>query len=258
MKNYLYIALILLCSCNKPLKITVLSDVSHGANTIIFDNKDTLVTSKSVDSVFLSPRHYHTFTINHSKSQNFFIYEKGGILNTIHKEFIVLQTAFETEEGEGSAGLFSFEIPQESYVLIDSFIVCKKLFQVGDSAKLKEIVDSISIRKNGNYKPPIDKRFPSETAEYDASTFVNGFKKIGNQELFVERFWDYDFGDSIPDKIKLRVRDSDLKYKNKVDKTFITYADSFLLFAKMSKKDYFVIDVRYLLRNHSGNHKKGR
>lgn len=250
MKNYVYILALLLCSCNKPLKITVISNITSGPNTIIFDNKDTLTTSKNIDSIFLSPYKRHTFKINNMKPQEFTLADKEGLLNIAKKEFIVLQLEYENEDGEGSEfGLA--EINLDSYVLIDSFVVCNKAFEkeLMDKIKLKSIVDSLKIRKNGNYKPPLDERFPSDVEEYDNSESVNGFKKIGNKDLFITKFWDYNLGDSIPDKISTRVKKSNQNYRNSVKKTFISFADDFLLFARMSPKDYYVVDVRPLLKH---------
>jgi len=250
MKNYLIILIVLLCSCNKPLKVTVISDINSGPNTIIFDDKDTLITSRTIDSIFLSPYKRHTFKINNSKLQDFIVKDKEGLLNIAKKEFVVIQTEYENQNGEGNK-FGVMEINLDSYVLIDSFVVCKKAFEkeLMDKTKLKTIVDSLKIRKNGNYKPPIDERFPSDVEEYDNSESVNGFKKIGNRDLFIKKFWDYNFEDSIPSEIKIRVSESNLNYKNKVRKTFITFADEFLLFARTSKKKYFTIDVRNLLRS---------
>jgi len=250
MKNYIYILAVLLCSCNKPLKITVISNITTGPNIIVFDNKDTLITNKTIDSIFLSPYKRHTFKINSTNPQEFILADKEGVLNIAKKEFIVLQTEYENEDGEGTEfGLL--EINLDSYVLIDSFVVCKKAFEkeLLDKTKLKTIVDSLKIRKNGNYKPPLDERFPSDVEEYDNSESVNGFKKIGNKDLFITKFWDYNFGDSIPDKISIRVRKSNKNYRNNVKKTFITLADDFLLFAKKSNKSYYMVDVRNLLKD---------
>lgn len=250
MKNCIYILALILCSCNKPLKITVISNITSGPNTIIFDDKDTLITDKAIDSIFLSPYKLHTFKINNIKPQEFTLADKEGILNIAKKEFIVLQTEYENEDGKGSEfGLL--EINLDSYVLIDSFVVCKKVFEkaLTDKKKLKTIVDSLKIRKNGNYKPPFDERFPSDVEEYDNSESVNGFKKIGNKDLFITKFWDYNFGDSIPDKINIRVKKGNQNYRNSVKKTFISFADNFLLFAKISNKNYYVVDVRDYLKN---------
>lgn len=251
MKNYFYVLIILLCSCSKTVKVTVISNVTSGPSTIIFDNKDTLITGKSIDSIYLSSYKLHTFTVNHGGPQEFRLNNKGGILNLARKEFIVLQAGFENEGGKRND--FEFEMRQESYVLIDSFIVCKKAFEITDQTKLKTIVNYIRFRKNGNYKPPLDKRSPEEIEKYDVSESVNYFKKIGNKELFIEQFWDYNLGDSIPDSIQVLVSKRDLKYKNTVNKTFVTFADNFLLLARMSKKDYYVVDVRDLLKDKIAN-----
>lgn len=76
MKNFIFILVILLSSCQKPLKITV---VNSGQNIIIFDNKDTLNTNKSVNSIFLSPYNEHSYSINNSKPQSFRLFDREGI-----------------------------------------------------------------------------------------------------------------------------------------------------------------------------------
>lgn len=253
MKYYLYLLIILLCSCRSPLKVTVISDVTEGPNTIIFDNKDTLITNKTVDSIFLSPFRNHQFTVNNGKPQDFFLRHDEGMLNLTKREFVVLQTEYENEEGEDGQGLFSHEIHMEKYVLIDSFIIGDQGINLKNRVPLKEIVDSLKFRKNGNFQPLLDKRFPTDVDDYDRSEEVDGFKKIGNKELFIKKYWDYNIGDSIPGSIKVRIRESDLKYKNNVRKTFITFADNFLFFARMSKKKYYVVDVRDLLKDKVGH-----
>lgn len=256
MKNYLYLLIILLCACKKPLKVTVISDVSAGPNTIIFDERDTLVTNKPIDTILLSPFKKHVFTVNNSKPQDFFLRDTEGILNLAKKDFVVVAIKYENEGG--TEYRFPGSFTMDSYVLIDSFIVCDKAFKVNLKTTLKAIVDSAKVRKNGNYYPLLDQKFSPDREVYDGTEEVNGFKKIGNNTLFIKKFWDYNLGDSIPEEIKVKVRKSDLKYKESLKKTFITFAEDFLFMAKMSKKTYAVVDVRDLLKGKDENNKKLR
>jgi len=253
MKNYIFILATLLYSCTKPLNITVVTNITSGPNTIIFDDKDTLIANKPASSIFLSPYKEHSYSINNSKPQNFRLFDREGILNIARKEFVILQTRYESVNEEGVA-LDMYEFTMTSYMLIDSFLVCHKGSEITDKAKLKTLVDSIKVSKNGNYKDPIAERFRA-LEDYDNSEEVNNFKKIGNKDLFIPKFWDYNLGDTIPEEIKVRESKERLKYKRNVKKNFIIFADDFLAFAKLSK-DYSVVNVRDLLRAKIDNRKK--
>jgi hypothetical protein len=241
-----FTAFLTIISCqSEPIKIKIVGMKNSISDTVIFDSKDTIVTNGVLDSIFLAPYKNHTFTINKSQPVEFRVNNKEGILNIYNNEFIVYNIDYKKDGHEGDKyGLT--EIPLSHFVLIDSFLVFEKKFEneLNDIKKYNAVIDTIITKKNGNYKAVFDERQRLIEGDYDTSKMVIGFKKIGRDNIFIEKFWDYDINEKIPEEIQVRINSDSKDYNQKRTQNAIVLASDFLRNAKIWKSEFTVIDVR--------------
>lgn len=246
---FIFITLIMSCQGN-TVKVKIIGSKNPTSDTLIFDSNDTIIMNSSLDSIFLASNRRHTFTINNSKPTSFFVNGKEGILNIYKNEFVVFNVDYKKEGSLGNRTGFG-EIELSYFVLIDSFLVGKKKFEteLKDIKTFNEIIDTISVKKNGNYKSIINERFRIVEGDYDSSNeMLTGFKKIGKDNLFIEKFWNYDINERIPEELSVQVRDEDKEYDQSLTKSAIVLANDFLANAKIWTSEFIVIDVRDDLR----------
>jgi hypothetical protein len=249
MKLLIFTVLFCLFSCQEKLKIKIIGMKNTTSDTLIFNSKDTVITHGVLDSVFLDAHEKHLFTINNSKPIKFQTFAKEGMLNINNSEFIILNVDFKSD-GKETDPFDAGEINLSSFVMIDSFLICKKIFEneVKDPKILNEVIDSISVKKNGNYRTYMSERERRFDDDYDTSEYVSGFKKIGNN-LFIEKFWDYDINQKIPEEISVQTRsDNTSNYVQKRTKNAIVFAKDFLRYAIIMKSEYSVTDIRSQLK----------
>jgi len=240
----LMIFIFLLACEREKINIKIIGD--NKANTIIFDSKDTIVTNSFLDSIMLTSYQNHEFTINNSAPIKFKLSNKEGILNINKSEFILFNVEF-TSEGTETDPMEIGQIEFSSYVVIDSFLICKKRFEseLKDFSKLNLIIDSISVSKNGNYKTPLYDHDYSSYYDQDITAPFSGFKKIGANNIFIEKCWDYDLNQKIPEEISIQTRnDNASNYSQKRKKIAIVMAKDFLKYATIMTSDYTVTDIR--------------
>ncbi|MBS7253198.1 hypothetical protein [Flavobacterium branchiicola] len=252
--NLSFLIIILICtlSCEKDkLKMQIVGN--NKSDTLIFDSKDTLITHGILDSIMLTSYASHEFTINNSKPIKFKLSNKDGILNTSKNEFILMDIEF-ASEGTEMDPMEIGKIEFSSYVLIDSFLICKKRFEneLKDPIKLNMIIDTISVSKNGNYTTTDYERDYSSQYDETISAPFSGFKKIGSQNIFIEKVWDYDLNQKIPEEISVQTRsDAANNYVQKRNKTTIVIAKDFLKYATIMVSEYSVIDIKEHLKGKS-------
>jgi len=247
MNKLLLLFVVLFTSCTqKDLAIIIVNDDSKVAKTIVFDEKDTLVTNQLIDTIHLSPYQKHTFKINNGTPSTFTLANKDGILNIGKKQFVVTSIQYATD---GDQPFFMGEVERINYILIDSFLVCKKGAErtLDSPAKIREILDSIVIRKNGNYTPLISEKERYIAGDYDTDDTVFGIKKIGKDNLFIERFWDFGLYEEIPETVSGSVQKDYKNYKHKLKKQAIFFGSDFLESAKKTWSQFMAIDVRNIL-----------
>ncbi len=237
------------CGRNKP-KITIVG--SNKSDTLIFNSEDTLITHGVLDTIRLSSNRNHEVTINGSKPLKFRVSNKDGILNTAKNEFILLSVEFQSDGTEANP-MEELEIHADSYVKIDSFLICKKRFEkeLQDINKLNLVIDSISLSKNGNYKTAFDEYDYSSYYDEDLTATFYGFKKIGASNIFIEKTWDYDLNEEIPERIVVETSNKNYNPKNyitKTDKTAIVMAKSFLRYATINISEFAVININEQLK----------
>lgn len=252
--SFLIIILISTFSCEKQkLRIKIVGN--NKSDTLIFDSKDTLITHGILDSIMLTSYANHELTINNSKPIKFKLSNKDGILNIGKNEFVLIDIEF-SSEGTDMDPMEIGKMEFSSYVLIDSFLICKKRFEneLKDPLKLNMIIDSISVTKNGNYTTPYYERDYSCDYDETISAPFSGFKKIGSENIFIEKIWDYDLNQNIPEQISIQKRsDATDSYVQKRNKITIVMAEDFLKYATIMVSEYTVFDIREYLKKKSKN-----
>ncbi|MRX70216.1 hypothetical protein SAMN06265349_101783 [Flavobacterium resistens] len=251
LNSLIIIFFISLVSCRRDNpKITI---VGNGkSDTLIFNSEDTLITHGVLDTIRLSSYSNHEVTINGSKPLKFRVSDKDGILNTSKNEFILFNVEFQSDGTEANP-MEALEIHADSYVKIDSFLICKKIFEkeLQDTNKLNLVLDSIAVSKNGNYKTSYHDRDYSSYYDEDLTASFYGFKKIGASNIFIEKTWDYDLNEEIPEEISVQTSNNNYNPKNyiqKTDKTAIVMAKSFLRYATINISEYVVININEQLK----------
>jgi hypothetical protein len=205
-------ALFLFSACSsEPVSVFVYakSEVKPIIEQIIIDKTDTFKLELDTLTIKLKPGK-HSIVFLNKPSQEFEVGEKGGMLNLVNQEFI----AYEVLYGEEYSRMISENISKRSP---------KAILQIGDviymspvMAKrisdklLRRILPTISKSKNGNFVINDNElRITGEDtsvlkgdAEYDTNDKVLGYKKFGNNSLYINKFWDYGLGEELPETIK--------------------------------------------------------
>jgi hypothetical protein len=252
MRFIYFLSVILLCSCaGKPIKVLVMREETENADTLVFDGEDTLITSSSMDSIFLSSRGKHSFTRNGSSPREFFTGDKKGILNLDDAEFVVFDIEYETA---GTGGTFPGmeNLPHNAsrssfivnYTIIDSTLVYNGLAMIDSVEFLHAIIDSVLSSKSGNYTVASMVKNSKRLYEDPDSQVIHGFKKIGKNKLFIEKFWDYDMDETIPETITIQTSSSSAYFQPGEVKRSIMPAYGYLFYASMSSDTHTVIDIR--------------
>jgi hypothetical protein len=248
MKNLflLFISFILI-SCSNPLEVTVVTCQKEKPDTIVFNKKDTLFIKNKIGTILLDANKKHTFSVNNSRIREFNLRNTGGLLNIEGNEFVVFNVSFNKI---GIEGYDHAQILRLSHVLIDSFLVSPKMENryVNNKIYIGNIVDSILVRKNGNYSPLINDIEHLLSEDYDVSTEVWGIKKIGAQNSFIEKFWDYGLEEKVPDSLIVKIRKQDKNSSIYKAAKKILLAKDFLILASQTPSKYTVIDVRDILK----------
>ena len=79
-----------------------------------------------------------------------------------------------------------------------------------------------------------------------ATKDVAGVRSIGPDQVYVERFWDYDLGQEVPSTITASVQEGMEQFDTERKRTAIMEAHKFLVFASLTPDVYAVIDLRTL------------
>lgn len=231
---------VILFSCNSsPVKIVV-DKIDLHTGKFSIDGKQQYSFHDSIISIELKPGK-HSITYNNLPPANFEVGEKGGLLNLDNQEYV----AFEIEYADpDNGGLNLNNAKVKAIVLIDSFIIIPKGYAVasGDSM-LKAILPDLLKAKNGNYFAFWPGR--KEKNEYDTNELVAGVKKFGKDKLYIEKFWDYSPGETIPQTLEVSTR-SDLKnvIQASAIKSTVLHAKEFLQFALLSPDQYKIKHIR--------------
>ena len=228
----------LLCSCSDPVQVTVLS---REQRPLVFDGTDTLAPKAAVDRIALSSSAEHTCTTTDGRTLSFRVGNKPGLLNPDSSSFVVFSIDYRSEQGAGQSTQIIV-----GYVLVDSFLVYRKPFPQEHLDDEMALRIAERVREKGNYAEAIMPMGRRPLKTYATSKDVAGVRSIGPDQVFTERFWDYDLGQEIPSTITASVQEGMEKFDTERKRTAIMEATKFLMFASLSPDVYEVIDMRGL------------
>jgi hypothetical protein len=187
-KIFLLITVIALSGCSKE-SATVVLDKSSSDNLpmeIVIDDtmKITLVADTSMDIRLLEGE--HTLKAKNI-DQKFTVEEGGGIINLDNTDYVIYPIEY-TTGGVNALGRIQSGAP----ILIDSFIVFKNREIFG-----KIIQPSDELLKN--QLPEIENRDKNHVVSKNKT-----FQKLGKDQFYIHKFWDYNLNDHIPETIEIK------------------------------------------------------
>jgi hypothetical protein len=234
--TFLFLLAAFLGSCSEPVQVTVLTSEQR---PLVFDGTDTLVPRGAVDSIALSSSEAHTCVTADGRSLTFRVGNKPGLLNPDSNAFVVFSIDYRSNQSANQGPKVIV-----GYVLVDSFLVYRKPFpqdHLDDDLALR-IAER--LREKGNYAEAIMPMGRRPLKTYATSKDVAGVRSIGPDQVFTERFWDYDLDQEIPEAITASVQEGMEEFDTERKRTAIMEARKFLLFATLSPDVYAVIDLR--------------
>ncbi len=246
--HFLLVALFL-SSCSDPIQVTV---SSRDQRPLVFDGTDTLAPKAVVDSIALSSSAEHTCTTADQRTLSFRVGTKPGLLNPDSNAFVVFSIDYRSEQGVGQSTQIIV-----GYVLVDSFLVYRKPFPQEHLDDEMALRIAGRVREKGNYAEAIMPMGRRPLKTYATSKDVAGVRSIGPDQVFTERFWDYDLGQEIPSTITANVQEGMEKFDTERKRTAIMEATVFLMFASLSPDVYEVIDLRRLGEPSAGTAPEG-
>lgn len=245
---------LLITSCNtNTVKVYVDKEMTEKDTsfTIIFDGKDVFSLSPGKQTVSLTAGK-HTYSLKGSSTvKEFTVGPEGGLLNLDNKEYVAFEIEYRaTKQNNGSPGYRANGLMMKAVILIDSFVITPNMGTIDDDAdsSLLKILPALQRAKNGNYYANADK------SSYDTDEVIYGLKKFGKDKLFVNKFWDYNPGDDIPQTIEIRTSRNILGTPSETKSTIID-ANTFLLLAKLSPDEYTVKAIEEI-KSGKGNTEK--
>ncbi|MBL8000527.1 MAG: hypothetical protein JNL05_01080 [Flavobacteriales bacterium] len=239
----LLLAPALLLSCSDPVQVTV---ACNDQRPVVFDGSDTLVPRSVVDSIALDPNGLHSCTTASGRTVEFRLGARPGLLNLDSSTFVVFTVDYRSSEKDLNG-------PQiiVGHVLVDSFLVYRKPFPDSHLDDSTAVRIAARLRADGNYAEAITPFGRRPLQSYARTRNVAGVRAIGPEEVFVERFWDFDLGQEIPSSITVAVNKGLERIDTERQRTAIMESHRFLVFASLSPEVYEVIDLR-----RSGPHDK--
>lgn len=216
MKKLILLAVVALAACGSKQKAIVVLDKSSADNlpmdiTIDDTLKLHLVSDTCFDLNLLEGEH-----VLKAKNLNktFEVKEGGGIINLDNTEYVI----YGIEYSSSKMGIGSMK--SETPILIDSFIVFKNKEVFGKKIPMSD-------EKLLTMMPKIEKN----VSDADAKK-INTFTKVGKDQFYIHKSWDYNLNDQIPETIEIKgVGGSTIKYS-------AMRADYFLLSLYLGNTEY--------------------
>ena len=227
-----------LCSCSDPVQVTVLS---RDQRLLVFDGTHTLSPKGAVDSIALGSSEAHTCVTADGRTLNFRVGDKPGLLNPDSNTFVVFSIDYRSDQSRSEGPKIIV-----GYVLVDSFLVYRKPFPQDHLADDLALRLADRVREKGNYAEAIMPMGRRPLKTYATSKDVAGVRSIGPDQVYVERFWDYDLEQEIPSTISASVQEGMEQFDTERKRTAIMEAHKFLVFASLTPDVYAVIDLRTL------------
>jgi|GEM_PF-1758845 len=238
------------CGSKEKVKLLIVRDAANSSH-LVFDEKDTVNCSGScrLDSIFLSSDR-HDYKWN-GVDYSFTMPGNGAVLNLARKEFVVVALEYEDNNTGKNYGGYAPYL-QPNFILVDSFLIFKKVFieRLKDPESLKNVLINILQAENGNYAPLTEQEKLYNETNYDTNQEVWGFKKIGSRQVFIPKFWDFDLDQEIPEQIVISRPKHAVGFSERAlpeTKTALLFSEDFLDYARSSPATFEVLDVRNYL-----------
>jgi hypothetical protein len=204
---------------DKPTKISI------DEKQIININSDTTITIELEAGK-------HTVSVNDSAKQEFTVSDKGGLLNLDNQEYVAYEIKYVASNPSDRFGLDFSDYVVKSTILIDSFIIVPKgPLSKADSA-LRKILPKLQQAEGNYYSDMVDPH----------NELFHGLKKMGKGQLFIEKFWNYNMNDTIPQTITIRT--SSTFGTRSATRSAILPAKTFLVFAVFNPEMYTVKTIK--------------
>jgi hypothetical protein len=187
-KISLLLAVIALSACSKE-SATVVLDKSSSDNLpmeVVIDDtmKIKIVADTSIDIHLLVGE--HTLKAK-NVDQKFTVKKEGGIINLDNTEYVIYPVEYSTSGKSPFGGL-----KNGGPILIDSFIIFKNREVLGKVIPTsdKQLM-TLLPKLEENEKNPVE----TEKAQ---------FMKLGKNQFYIHKFWDYNMNDVIPETIETK------------------------------------------------------
>jgi len=230
-------SLLFLFSCStENKKLNILIDAHYGkAVKLIFDGKDTLTIARDTSLLYSTTEGVHKVSVNDSTAKEFTVGEKGGLLNLNNREFVAYEIKYVSQDNSRANFADFNDFVLKSTILIDSFVVVPNgLLSKADSS-IRQILPK--LRESGTYY---------SGGIHESDDAFHGLKKFGKNKLFVDKFWDYDLFDEIPQTISVQTS----KYavgNTSATRSSILPVNTFLIYAFLNKDEFTVKSVKSIM-----------
>lgn len=228
-----------LASCaGKPVDVVLDQSADDSLNHKVLVDGKTLFNLKGDTAVavkLVPGRHF--LQINDSAKREFVVPQKGGLVNLSNKEYVVYEIKYTAKGKEGSYGgatdinsllaLTGRPYKIKNAILIDSFVIFPRISNAppADSVLMKLV-------------PELIEKGSVSSARNDES--VEGLKLIGRNQFFIEKFWDYNVTDSIPETMEVETSRYSIGNESRT-KTTVMEARLFLLSIMFSDSEQYVV-----------------
>jgi hypothetical protein len=231
------------CGGNGPARV-VIDKKTDKPTKIAIDQKQVFnVKSDTSITIELEPGE-HSVSVNDSASQAFTVGNKGGILNLDNQEYVAYEIKYVAESSDDRLGFDFNEYVVKSTILLDSFIIVPKGPLSKADSVLRKMLPKLQERNGNYYNDMVD---PNNKA-------FHGLKKIGKGQLFVEKFWDYNFDDTIPQTITIRT--SKTFGARSATRSAVMPANVFLFYAVMNPEQYTVKSIKNVMEGKEDTQKE--
>ena len=224
--NVFVLIVLFISSCNtSPVDVVVDRSADDSIHTkIVIDGKDTLhFTGDSTTAIKLKPGN-HYVQVNDSTKQDFTVTKNGGILNLSNEEYVIYSIKYTATE-KNPYGLDLNTIGMKAAILIDSFVIMPKTSIPPTDGMLRKIAARLTSTQPDTLKNEVG--------------YSKALSKIGKGQLFINKTWDYNMTDSIPESVM--IKSSSYSLTNSTTRSSILRSQIFLFAVLLTEQDEYIV-----------------
>lgn len=243
-------SLILLSSCGGesftgPVKIAI-NKRAEKPIKIVIDGKETFNVKSDTTFAWTLSQGKHTVSVDDSTAREFTVGKRGGLLNLDDRDFVVYEIRYTSQDPSAIKGFDINSMIVKSTILIDSFIIVPKGPLSNADSSLRKILPDLQKSKNGTY-------YAGYKGENEEA--FHGLTRIGKGKLFIDKFWDYNLADEIPET--LTIQTSKYSVGNvSATRSSIMVADYFLIYAIMNQEEFTVKSIKSIMEGSEDKRKQ--